>query len=109
MVFRTFTNPATTTFAWVSAAEAEVVFLDDFRWSPQIFPWHDLLLSLEGQEVHLPARKTHYKQDISFKGDTPIFCTAKDELSYVRGGVLDKRETNDASPLGCVLPVLPNS
>ena len=51
------------------------------------------MLLLEGQEVHLPAPKTHYKQDISFKGDTPIFCTAKDELSYVRGGVLDQRET----------------
>jgi len=93
VVFRTFTNPATTTFAWVGAAEAEVLFLNDFRWSPQIIPWHDLLLLLEGQEVHLPAPKTHYKQDISFKGDTPIFCTAKDELSYVRGGVLDQRET----------------
>ena len=92
-MFRTFTNPATTTFAWVDAAEAEVVFLNDCRWSPQIIPWHDLLLLLEGQEVHLPAPKTHYKQDISFQGDTPIFCTAKDELSYVRVGVLDQRET----------------
>ena len=48
---------------------------------------------LEGQEVHLPAPKTHYKQAISFKGDMPSFCTAKHELSYVRGGVLDQRET----------------
>ncbi len=92
-VFNTFTNPATTTFAWVGASEAEVVFLNDFRWSPQIIPWHDLLLLLEGQEVHLPAPKTHYKQDISFKGDTPIFCTAKEELSFVRGGNVDQRET----------------
>ena len=64
---RNFTIPATTTFAWVGTAEAEVVFLNDFRWSPQIVPWHDLLLLLEGQEVHLPAAKTHYKEDSSFK------------------------------------------
>ena len=92
-VYNTFSNPATTTFAWVGSEEAEVLFLNDFRWSPHIIPWHDLLLLLEGQEVHLPAPKTHYKQDISFKGDTPIFCTAKEELSFVRAGVLDERET----------------
>ena len=28
-----------------------------------------------------------------FKGDTPIFCTAKEELSFVRADVLDERET----------------
>lgn len=93
VVYRTFTNPATTTFAWVGAEEAEVLFLNDFRWSPQMIPFHDLLLMLEGQEVHLPAPKTHYKQDISFARDTPIFCTSKEEISFVRGGVLDERET----------------
>ena len=53
-VFNTFTNPASTSFAWVGAEKAEVVFLHDFRWSPQIIAWHDLLLMLEGQLVHLP-------------------------------------------------------
>ena len=48
----------------------------------------------EGQEVHLPAPKMHCKQDLSFKGDTPIFCTSKGELSFVRGGVVDDRETD---------------
>ena len=48
---------------------------------------------LEGQTVYLPAPKTHYRQDILFQGDTPIFCTSKDELSYVRGSVVDDRET----------------
>ena len=55
-MFRTLSNPATTTFAWVGAAEAEVVFLTDFRWSPKIILWHDLLLLLEGQEVHCGRR-----------------------------------------------------
>ena len=92
-IYHTFCNPASTTFAWVGADEAEVLFLNDFRWSANIIPWHDFLLLLEGQEVHLPAPKTHFKQDISFKGDTPIFCTAKDEIALVRAGVLDDRET----------------
>ena len=68
-------------------------FPNDFRWSLIIIPWHDLLLPLEGHEVHLPAPKTHYRCDFSFKGDTPIFCTAKEELSFVLAGKPDERET----------------
>ena len=40
----TFTNPACTSFAWVGAEKADVVFLNDFRWSTQIIAWHDLLV-----------------------------------------------------------------
>ena len=76
-VFATFFNPATTTFAWVGAEHAECIFLIDFRWSAQEIPWHDLLLMLEGQPVHLPALKTHYAKDLIFDQDTPIFATGK--------------------------------
>jgi hypothetical protein len=47
-IYKTFTNPASTSFAWVGAEQAEVLFLNDFRWSPQIIAWHDFLLMLEG-------------------------------------------------------------
>ena len=92
-VFNTFTNPASTSFAWVGAEKAEVVFLNDFRWSPQIIAWHDLLLMLEGQLVHLPAPKCHFAHDIVFDKDTPIFSTSKHQLVYVKGGIVDERET----------------
>lgn len=92
-VFNTFTNPASTSFAWVGAEKAEVVFLNDFRWSPQIIAWHDLLLMLEGQLVHLPAPKCHFAHDIVFDKDTPIFSTSKHQLVYVKSGVVDERET----------------
>ena len=92
-VFRTFSNPATTSFAWVGAEMAEVIFLNDFRWSPQVLPWHDMLLMLEGQKVHLPAPKTHFFKDLVFEGDTPIFATGKHEIVFIRNGMLDERET----------------
>ena len=92
-VFKTFSNPAITTFAWLGAETAEVIFLNDFRWCAQIIPWHDFLLLLEGQKVHLPAPKIHFSRDIEFIRDTPIFCTSKEEFSLIRGGVLDQRET----------------
>ena len=61
--------------------------------SPQMKPWHDLLLMLEGQPVHLPAPKSHFCKDILFHKDTPIFGTSKHELVFVRGGVVHERET----------------
>ena len=36
VVFKTFCNPATTTYAWIGAAEAEIILLNDFRWCPQV-------------------------------------------------------------------------
>ena len=33
------------------------------------------------------------KQGILFERDTPIFCTSEEYISFVRGEVLDKRET----------------
>lgn len=92
-IFKTFSNPACTSFAWVGAEEAECLFLNDFRWSPAIIQWHDFLLLLEGQLVHLPAPKSHYAKDIVFDKDTPIFATGKHPIMYVKGGAVDERET----------------
>ena len=50
-------------------------------------------LAKRGKKVHLPAPKTHFFQAIEFTRDTPIFCTSKEELSFVRGAVLDERES----------------
>ena len=92
-IFHCFVNPASTTFAWVGAEEAEVIFLNDFRWSSQLIPWHDLLLLLEGQPVHLPAPKSHFSKDILLTCDTPIFCTSSQKLSYIKNGAINERET----------------
>jgi len=61
-IFRCFANPASSTFAWVGVDNAEVIFLNDFRWSHQVIPWHDFLLLLEGETVHLPAPKNPFSQ-----------------------------------------------
>ena len=62
VVYKTFSNPASTSFAWIGVENCEILFLNDFRWSSQILAWHDMLLLLEGQTVHLPAPKSHYAQ-----------------------------------------------
>ena len=58
---------------WVGVEDAECIFLNDFRLSPTLIPWHDLLLMLEGEVVHLPAPKTHFTRDIELVKDTPIY------------------------------------
>ena len=80
LIFNTFCNPASGSFAWVGVQNAECIFLNHFRWLPQVMPWHDLLLMLEGHVVHLPAPKTHFAKDISLTSDTPIFCRGKHRL-----------------------------
>ena len=56
------------------------------------FEWHDLLLMLKGDVVHLPAPKTHLAKDISLTSDTRIFCTGKHRLMYIKNGIVDERE-----------------
>ncbi len=58
-----------------------------------LLAWHDMLLLLEGQRVHLPAPKTHYTRDIVFDKDTPVFATGTHSLVCVRGGQVNERET----------------
>lgn len=92
-IFHTFCNPASGSFAWVGVQDEECIFLNDFRWSPSVIPWHDLLLMLEGHIVHLPAPKTHFAKDITFEKDTPIFATGKRPLLFLKNGVVDDVET----------------
>jgi hypothetical protein len=93
VIYHLFTNPATGTFAWVGVQDSECIFLNDFRWSAKIIPWHDLLLLLEGEPVHFPAPKTHFAEDVLFTADTPVFATSKNRLAYVTCGVIEERET----------------
>ena len=38
LVNRPFVKTATFTFVWVGAEQAELLFLNNFRWSPQVIP-----------------------------------------------------------------------
>ena len=93
VIYRTFCNPAMGTFAWLGVENAKCILLKDFRWSAQIIPWHDLLLMLEGDVVHVPVPKTHYSTNICLQKDTLIFATGKGPLIYIKNGVIDQQET----------------
>ena len=82
-IFNTFSNPANGKYAWLGAQKAEIIFLNDFRWSQEIIAWKDLLILLEDQAVHLPSPKSHYSNNICIDKDTRIVAASKGEITYV--------------------------
>lgn len=93
-IYKTFTNPAKGTYAWVGIEKAEVVFLNDFRWTAELIPWNELLLMLEGEQISIPAPKSHFEQDLRLVEHCAIFATSKYPLLFLRGGSVDERETD---------------
>ena len=89
-----FENPANDKYAWVGSEKAKVFLLNDFRWSKDLIPWHDMLLLLEGETVKLPAPKKIYSKDIVISTDVAIFATSKSLIKH-RGpyNESDDRET----------------
>ena len=92
-IFRCFSNPASSTFNWIGVENAEVIFLNDFRWEPAVIPWFQLLQLLEGDEVNFPAPKNHSEANITFTRDSPIFATSGDEIVSNKIGSLMMKET----------------
>ena len=92
-IYKTFVSPAHSTFAWVGAEKAEVVFLNDLRWSDKLISWSDFLNFLEGLPIHIQAPKTHFAGDILWEKKTPIFATSSFRLRKYDGGVMNEVET----------------
>lgn len=84
-IFCTFSNPATDKYAWLGVESAEVIFLNDFRWSSEVIAWKDFLGLLEGQSTHFPTPKNHYASDlcIEISNTIPIFATSKESIKYI--------------------------
>ena len=95
VIYNTVLSPATCSYAWLGVEDKEVIFLNDFRYTPAILPWNDRLLLLEGHTVHFAAHKTTYARDIEFTSDTPVFATSKSPIVFIIGSSIDERDRND--------------
>ena len=93
IIFNTFLSPASCSYAWLGVEDKEVIFLHDFRWSPLILPWSDMLLLLEGHVMHFAAPKTSYSKDIECSRDTPVFAATKSPIAFVQSSIIDHLET----------------
>ena len=92
-IFKVFVNPSRSSFNWVGVEEAEIIFLDDLRWSKQLIEWNDFLSLLGGEPLHFPSPKNTTNKDICLTKDTPIFATSKDEVILSKYGFVDAIET----------------
>ena len=78
---------------WTGVEESEIIFLNDFRWTPDKILWEHLLVLLEGDPVHFPTPRNHFVKDIKFDKDTPIFATSKGDIKHCcKYNVSDERE-----------------
>ncbi len=93
VIYNAFSNPATGSFAWIGVDEAEIIYLNDFRWDPKIIAWADFLQALEGDIVHLPAPKNVCPRDIELKADIPFFATSDAPIMLIKGGSIDRANT----------------
>ena len=93
VIYKAFSNPATGSFAWIGAEEAEIIYLNEFRWHPKIIAWHQFLQALEGDTVHLPAPKNVCSKDIELSKDTPFFAPSDAALVLVKGSAMDRVST----------------
>ncbi len=82
-----FKNPASSTYAWLGAEKANLIFLNDLRWAPiekreGFIPWDKLLNLLEGFEVNLPAPMNHFSKNITVSKKMPIWATSDKPVFY---------------------------
>ena len=92
-MFVTFSNPSNNKYAWIGSDNAEIIYLNDFWWSSEVFGWKELLLLLEGQIVHLPLPKNQFAADICNDTDVPVISTSSHLIKYVgRGGLANPVE-----------------
>ena len=90
VIYQAFSNSATGSFAWIGSEEAEIIYLNDFRWYPKIIAWADFLQALEGDTVHLPAPKNLCSKDIELSKDTPFFATSDASLVVMKGRAINR-------------------
>ena len=83
IIYNAFSNPSNDKYAWVGADNAELIILQDFRWSSELICWKDLLLLVEGESVKLPSLKSQFATDVCIKTDIPIFATSKAKIEFL--------------------------
>ena len=97
---RLFEKPANDKYGWLGVEDAQVICLQDFRYSKDLICWSDFLLLLEGESVKLPAPKNQCTEDIKIpaSNDIPIFATgpSKIHVSYLRADATVENEMMDS-------------
>jgi hypothetical protein len=81
-----FENPSSDKYGWLGVHEAQVILLNDYRWSPDSIKWKELLNLLEGETVKFPTPKNHFSEDqvIPTTNSVPVLATSIAKIEYKR-------------------------
>ena len=88
MVPHVFSNPPGSTFGWMGAENANLVFLNDMRWKPPgpthhgNISWEAFFNLLEGNDVSLPAAMNVQSEHVHIKRPIPILATSISPITY---------------------------
>ena len=93
IIYRSFSCPSDNKFNWVGAPEKEIIFLNDFRYSDNVMPWHIFLNFLEGASVQVSMPKSHFERDHTWTKQQPIFATAEKRIVRIVNNQVDTGET----------------
>ena len=86
-IFYAISDPSTNSFAWAGVKQAEIIFLNDFRWC------ENFLKIFEWDTVHIAATKTHFSKDIVMDKDSPFFATSISRIQSYSNGRINELET----------------
>ena len=99
IIFYTFCNPSKGSFNWVGAQDKEIILLNDFRYPPidmgadKIISWQDLLNLCDADKLTIAAPKSFFSENIEWTSKQPILGSGPEEIMYMRGGKVDRKET----------------
>lgn len=83
-LFKVFSSPTSGRYNWMGIDEAEVIFLNDFRWDKGVIEWSDFLRLLSGERLWFERPKnlfaTNYLLDEN--NTIPIFGTGKGKTQW---------------------------
>ena len=95
-VFNCLTNPAQGKYAWTGLDEAEVAYINDFRWLKELTARQELLNLLESAPCKLSRPKNVFATNLHIprSNNIPIFATGIRPIGYVGAyGLRHERET----------------
>ena len=93
-----FANPSKNAFNLIGAAEADLIYLNDFRYSPtnEIVAWNDLLNILDGSKLHTSAPKSTHARDILWVAKQPVVATGPERIKKFHKGTTSLNESETA-------------
>ena len=90
---KTLVSPATCSYAWLGMEETEVIFLNDFYYTPAILLGMTRSCCWKVTSSTLLCPQLHMLKTSKLQCNTPVYATLKPFIVVIKGTIIDERET----------------